>query len=297
MTDAHDFALDKSQVRASFDRAAPHYDEVAVLQREVGQRLLERLDLVRLQPGVIVDLGCGTGVATAALMKKYRHSYVIGLDMAPAMLVLARRRSPWFRKLHCVCGDAEVLPLRDASCSLVYSNLALQWCDLDKVFRELRRVLQPGGLFMFSTLGPDTLLELRRSWAAVDGNNHVNAFMDMHDVGDALMRASLAEPVVDVERITLTYQDVSALLRDLKTLGAHNVTAGRPQGLTGKQRLAAMYGAYERFRRADGLLPASYEVVYGHAWAPLQTVSQSQEKGAAVFPLSRLRTRHPSGGG
>jgi malonyl-CoA O-methyltransferase len=295
MIDDRGFELDKALIRASFERAAPHYDEAAVLQREVGQRLLERLDLVRLQPGMIADVGCGTGFTAAALLKKYRKSCVVGVDIATAMLGLARKRAPWFRKLRCVCGDAETLPLRDASCSMVFSNLTLQWCDLDAALRELRRVLQPGGLLMFSTLGPDTLLELRRSWAAADGYNHVNAFMDMHDIGDALVRANLAEPVVDAERMTLTYRDVSALMRDLKTLGAHNVTAGRPQGLTGKRRLQAMRAAYERFRRPDGLLPASYEVVYGHAWVPLQTLSQRRADGTEVFSLSRLQGRRPPG--
>jgi malonyl-CoA O-methyltransferase len=144
---------------------------------------------------------------------------------------------------------------------------------------------------MFSTLGPDTLMELRHSWEAADGYNHVNAFMDMHDVGDALVRAGLADPVMDVERITITYHDVVGLMRDLKNLGAHNVSAGRPQSLTGKGRLRAMRVAYEAFRRKDGLLPATYEVVYGHAWAPQASLSRKRENGVAVFPASQLRRR------
>ena len=150
---------------------------------------------------------------------------------------------------------------------MVFSNLTLQWCnDLDHVFGEIRRILKPGGLFMFSTLGPDTLKELRESWRKVDQYNHVNAFMDMHDIGDALMRTNLADPVMDVEEITLTYADVFKLMKDLKTLGAHNVTKGRPRGLTGKHRLQSMVAHYEAFRK-NGLLPATYEVVYGHAWS------------------------------
>lgn len=291
MSEEYPFSLDKQLIRDSFERAAAHYDEVAVLQREVGSRMLERLDLVRINPEVIVDVGCGTGVATTALMKKYRKARVVGLDIAQGMLTSARKRAPWFRKLYCVCGDAENLPLGEASCDMIFSNLTLQWCgELEQVFREFKRALKPGGLLMFSTLGPDTLKELRHSWAMADGFNHVNAFIDMHDIGDALMRVQLAEPVMDAERLTLTYKDVFDLMRDLKTLGAHNVTAGRAPGLTGRKRLQAMRDAYEQFR-SNGLLPATYEVVYGHAWAPQHSeISRSgQEKGVAIFPLSQLR--------
>ncbi|MDQ2696375.1 MAG: malonyl-ACP O-methyltransferase BioC [Pseudomonadota bacterium] len=291
MPDRLPFHLDKDQVRHAFHRAAPRYDEAAVLQREVGNRMLERLELIRIDPQMIVDVGCGTGVATAALLKRYRRARVIGLDIAPAMLPIARRRAPWLRTLHCVCADAEALPLADASCDMIFSNLTLQWCaDLDRVFRECRRALKPGGLLLFSTLGPDTLTELRQSWAQADGYNHVNAFIDMHDVGDALVRARLADPVMDVERLTLTYADVYALMRDLKTLGAHNVTAGRARGLTGRRRLEAMGAAYEAFRDRDGRLPATFEVVYGHAWGSESPASLSHRRadGAAVFPLAGL---------
>jgi malonyl-CoA O-methyltransferase len=291
MTDELPFQLDKALIRQSFEQAAPSYDEIAVLQREVGSRLLERLDLVRLLPELILDVGCGTGFITLGLLKKYRRARVIALDIAFNMLVQARKCSSWFRKLRCICGDAEALPVAEATCDLLFSNLTLQWCaDPDGVFREFRRVLKPGGLLLFSTLGPDTLTELRDSWRVVDGYNHVNAFIDMHDIGDALVRAQLSDPVMDMERITLTYRDVFALMRDLKGLGAHNVTAGRARGLTGKARLQAMCAAYERFRR-DGLLPATYEVVYGHAWAPQGSLSRPPTHRAAVFPVSQLRRR------
>jgi malonyl-CoA O-methyltransferase len=292
MNDPSPFYLDKQRIRQSFDAAAAQYDVAAVLQREVSQRLLERLELMRLAPEVIVDIGCGTGISTVALLKKYRKAQVIGLDIAPNMLALARKRTPWLRKLHCVCGDAEALPLADASCDLLFSNLTVQWCeDLDQTFREFRRVLRPGGLLLFSTLGPDTLKELRQSWQAVDSYNHVNAFTDMHDVGDVLVRAAYADPVMDMEVITLTYSDIITLMRDLKTLGAHNLSAGRPRNLTGKGRLRLLQTAYERFRRGDGRLPATYEVVYGHAWLPQANVSMQREDGVAVFPIAQLRRR------
>ena len=169
----------------------------------------------------------------------------------------------------------------------------LPWCnELDATFREFRRVLKPGGLLLFSTLGPDTLKELRLSWATVDKYHHVNAFIDMHDIGDALMRVGLAEPVMDVEFITLTYSDVAALLQDLKLSGERNVLAGRPPGLMGKGRLQAMCRAYEQFRQ-NGVLSATYEIVYGHAWGAQTAPAGQAKRGVSVVPLSKLRrSRH-----
>lgn len=285
------FEPDRNRLRRAFERAAGHDDDAAFLLREVGGRLLERLDLLKLKPEVILDVGCGTGIITTQLMKKYRRARVIGLERAPAMVAKARKRAPWLRTLHGLCAEPEALPLADARFDLIFSNLALPWTlDLDRTLAEFRRLLKPGGALLFSTLGPDTLMELRRSWAvAGDGCNHVNAFLDMHDIGDALLRARLAEPVMDVERLTLTYQEVDSLARDLGRLGARNVTLGRPAGLTGKGRWRAMREAYEQYRRPDGLLPVSCEVVYGHAWGPLPNQARSRNEGPAVFPLSRLR--------
>ncbi len=261
-------AIDKRQARRAFCRAAARYDEVAVLQREIAGRMLERLRLVRLQPRSILDLGSGTGLAIDGLMQRYPGSRVLALDFALPMLQRARRRGRLLRRPACICGDLERLPIADASIDLIYSNAALQWSnDLEATFRELLRVLRPGGLLMFTTFGPDTLKELRQAWSVVDGYSHVSNFPDLHEVGDALVRARFADPVVDVDRMTLTYREVDGLMRDLKVLGAHNVTRERPRGLTGRGRLQAMRAAYETCRR-NGLLPASYEVVYGHAWAP-----------------------------
>ncbi len=269
--------LDKKLIRQSFDAAAPHYDDVAVLQREVGQRLVERLEIIKLSPAVILDVGAGTGYISQALKKVYKGARILSLDIAPGMLQVARSKNSWINKWFgddgFICGDAEYLPLADNSVDLIFSNLTLQWCgELDQAFSEFKRVLKPEGLLMFSSFGPDTLKELRESWrlADVDADEvnvstHVNDFIDMHDIGDALLRAGLSDPVMDVENFTLTYSDVYQLMRELKALGAHNVANARRHSLTGKTRLKNMVLSYENFR-VDGLLPATYEVVYGHAW-------------------------------
>jgi len=288
--------IDKEQARLAFARAAAGYDAMAVLQREVGQRMAERLELVKLLPQRLLDAGCGTGAETALLLKRYPGAQVLAMDFAEPMLAQTRRHGGWWRRPTCLCGDLESLPLADDSVDMIWSNLALQWVnDLGGAFREMWRVLRPGGLLMFSSFGPDTLKELRSAWAAVDGRSHVSRFPDMHDVGDLLLQARFADPVMDAEQLTLTYRDARQLMRELKAIGAHNATAGRPRGLTGKARLQAMLAAYEGFRR-DGLLPASYEVVYGHAWAPQEkTLPQTgAADGEVRVPLDSLRRGRPT---
>ena len=268
------YHIDKTRVRASFDRAATSYDAAAVLQKEVRTRMLARLDLVKLAPALIVDAGCGTGHASHALAERFSAARVVSLDIALGMLRMTRatqhgllpRLARWFGldRQQLLCADIERLPLAPASVDLLWSNLALQWCnELDLAFAEAQRVLQPGGLFMFSTLGPDTLKELRA--AAGSDHVHVSRFIDMHDIGDALVRAGFSAPVLDVERFTLTYDDALSVMRDLKAIGAHNAAAGRPRGLGGRGFLQQLVDGYEQFRQ-QGKLPATYEVVYGHAW-------------------------------
>jgi len=286
-------SLDKNRIRASFNTAAERYDDVAVLQRETGDRILERLDLVKLQPCTILDIGAGTGVATHALGKRYKKAHVIAFDLAPKMLNQARQRGNMFHRLlgkrGFICGDAEQLPFASNSIDLIFSNATLQWCsNLDHTFMEFKRILKPGGLLMFSTFGPDTLKELRDSWRAADTDAgtaaHVHNFIDMHDIGDAMLRAGLADPVMDVENFTLTYTDAWQLMRELKTLGAHNVASERRHTLTGKARIKNMIAAYEHLR-IDGKLPATYEVVYGHAWSPAATKSRD-----VSIPVSQLQS-------
>ncbi len=277
--------IDKQQACNAFSRAAERYDKVAVLQRETGQRLVERLELMLIEPKVILDIGSGTGVATAELAKRYKKAQIFALDFAFPMLLQTRKRGSWLRRPRCVCADLEQLPFADNSVDLIYSNAALQWSnDLEYTFGEFMRVLRPGGLVAFTTFGPDTLKELRLAWSEADGGSHVSQFLDMHDVGDALLNSRFAEPVIDVDRMVLTYDQVDGLMQDLKVLGAHNVNRDRNRGLTGKSRMLAMRESYEQFR-TDGKLPASYEVIYGHAWVP----DQIQEEGVATVPISDIK--------
>ncbi len=285
--------IDKRQVRLAFERSAASYDTVAVFQREVAKRMLERLELIRIKPETVLDVGCGTGQVARALLRRYRRSRVVALDVALAMVRKAAAGSRWSRKPLPVCGDAESLPLADESINLVFSNLALHWCnDLERVLHELRRVLAPNGLLLMTTLGLDTLKELRASWAQADHHVHVNRFFDMHEIGDAVLRAGFADPVIDMEMMCLTYADVAQLMRELKLLGAHNSTHGRPRGLTGKGRLHRLRQAYERFRTVDGVLPASFEVIHGLAWAgpgrqPRRNIASARRE--ASIPIGSIQ--------
>jgi len=284
------FSLDRPRMRASFDRASGSYEAAAGLQARVSAELLERLAAFDFAPGVVLDLGAGTGRVTRELKRRYRGALVIALDIAPGMLREARRHSRPWRRFERVCADALRLPLADASIDLVFSSLMLQWCEpLDEALEEVRRVLKPQGFFAFSTLGPDTLMELRAAWAQADGLNHVNRFIDVHAIGETLTRTGLSEPVLDVDRIELAYPDTFSLMRDLKAIGAHNVTAGRPRALMGRGRLTRMSEAYESFRRGDRL-PATYEVVYGASWgAPGRHAAGVREGEVHIAPGSIRR--------
>ncbi len=284
--------IDKTKVAASFSRSAEGYEEHAVLQRTVAKRLLERLSLVNIQPRVIVDAGSGSGGAARRLTKIYRNAQILQLDLSHEMLHRSNLLEPWFfSRQQFICGDIEKLPLRKHSVELFFSNLMLQWCnDLDEAFFCIKNALSKGGLFLFTTLGPDTLKELRSSWAEVDDDVHVSTFIDMHDVGDALVRAGFVEPVMDIEHITMTYTDCFSLMKDLKLLGANNSNVERFRGLTGQNKMKKMVSAYEKFR-TEGRLPLSYEIVYGHAWTPVQDPTPGPQDNAVYFPVSSLKMR------
>lgn len=283
-----EFQIDALRVRASFDRASARYESAATLQASVAQELLGRLATFRLEPRVVLDLGAGTGRSTRELKRRYPRALVIAMDLAPGMLREALRHQGLWRRFARVCADAQRLPLASGSVDLVFSSLMLQWCEPpDAVLGEVRRVLNPAGFFAFSTFGPSTLAELREAWAHADDYNHVNHFIDMHDLGSAAMRAGLSEPVLDVDRVEVGYQSARALMRELKTIGAHNLTAGRPRSLLGRAHLKRMEDAYE-VRRRNGMLPATYEVIYGAGWGSEPGRGTAAAGGETRIPVGSI---------
>jgi len=282
------FQLDRRAVVQAFDRASGSYDAAAALQERVRNELVARLVELKIEPARILDLGAGTGHASRALKRRYPKSLTVAADIAPGMLMRAKAQSRWLRRFERVRADAYTLPFRDGAFDVVFSSLMLQWCDdLDGVFAEIARVLKPGGVLLFSTFGPGTLAELRDAWGASDApGNHVNHFFDPHALGSALMHAGLSEPVLDVDRTVIGYPDVLTLMRELKAIGAHNVTAGRARGLTGRKRLAAMMQAYETLRR-EGNLPATYEIIHAICWGAERRVQEPRESFIAPAAIRR----------
>jgi malonyl-CoA O-methyltransferase len=296
--------VDPQAVRRAFARAAATYDGAAALQHEIGMRMAERLDYVKLAPSAILDAGCGTGDAVGDLGVRYPAARIVAFDIALPMVVAARARvhagRSTFRRLlrpfaartvsepAFVCADINALPFEGVACDLVWSNLALQWVnDLPRAFAEFRRVLKVGGLLSFTTFGPDTLREVRAAFAGIDGKTHTNRFVDMHDIGDMLVHAGFADPVMDMEHVTLTYESPKALVAELKAIGASNRTRGRPRGLMGRARWARAMARLEALRR-DGRIPATFEVIYGHAW---KVAPRTTPEGHAIVRLQR-----PGGG-
>ncbi|GIK35792.1 MAG: hypothetical protein AMXMBFR45_00860 [Gammaproteobacteria bacterium] len=276
---------ERKAVARAFGKAAAGYAAADFIHAEIRERLLERLELVRLEPHVVLDLGAGPPEATAALATRYPQAQLLALDLVPAMLGAAAR--PWAR----LCADAARLPLADRSVDLVVAGMLLHWCqDPDAVLVELRRILRAPGLLLLSTLGPQTLHELRRAWRQVDPHTHTLAFTDMHNLGDALIRAGFAEPVVDAETLTVTYRDARRMFADLRGVGAADLGPLRRRSLTGPGRWRAMLQALEGARGEDGSLPATLEVVYGQAWTSDGARARGNH-GEFEIPLERLRRR------
>ncbi|MDZ7783121.1 MAG: malonyl-ACP O-methyltransferase BioC [Halioglobus sp.] len=294
--------IPKAAVAASFGRAAAHYDSAARLQREVGADLLEELGRIRREPRTVLDLGCGTGLFTDALREHFPAARHLGLDLAEGMVRHARERrgapGGCFEGIpadarpgdvrgargECLGGtpadarpgdvrgaragwlvaDAEALPLAAGSVGLIFSSLTFQWCGgVEHLFAEIARVLQRGGKCVFTTLGPGTLHELRAAWAEVDAHQHVNDFVSSARLASAMAAAPDLDMVLEARTYRLTYPRVRDLLDELKGLGAHNMNPGRPAGMTSRRSLQQMLRAYEQWRTDDGLLPATWEVIFG----------------------------------
>jgi malonyl-CoA O-methyltransferase len=295
MSEAASF-VDTRQVRRNFVRAAAGYDASAVLQREVATRMLERLDYVKIEPQRVLDVGCGTGGSLAALSERYPKSYVLGADASEAMLLAGRGQRSRLRWLlpfmrgnttSLLAADVQALPLKAASLGLIWSNLMLHWLeDPLPAFREMHRALDVGGLLMFSTFGPDTLKELRACFS--DGYEHTHRFIDMHDYGDMLVGCGFADPVMDVEILTMTYAGVDDLFSDLRRNGASCAMQERRRGLMGRKTWQAARAAYEKLFK-DGRLPATFEIVYGHAWKAQPTKTADGRAVVRFDPKQRLR--------
>lgn len=287
--------FDHRQILRAFGRAAPHYRQRAVLQREVESRLMEHLDYVTTPPGRILDVGSGPGSASLALKNRWPKAQVIALDLsAPMLREAARAAGRWRPKFTPLRADTRALPFAPGSFDLVFSNLTMPWVeDLPGLFSQWRNVLAPGGFLACSSVGTETLEELREAFDNADpGVPHVNAFAPILHVGDALMASGFRDPVLVADRFTLTYPNLTEMMHDLRYSGAVNVAPQRRQTLTGKARMQRMISAYEAYRGPDGLLPANVEVIYAHAFAPEpgQPVRNAGHDMASV-PLSRIPIR------
>ncbi len=296
--------FDMRHVRRAFSRSAPGYERAAALQREIEARLLESLDylddpaLGRAPPRVVVDLGCGPGHAAAAMRRRWPRAQTAAIDLALPMLREAKKQARWWKPgsngtFARVCADARALPLADGSVDVLFSNLCVQWIDdLPALFAGFRRVLRPGGLLLVSTFGPDTLAELRAAFAAADAVPHVSPFPSIAQFGDALVHAGFRDPVLDRDLFVRGHRDLPALMRELRTLGATNALQARRHTLTGRARFAAAAAAYARMRRGDGTLPATWEAIYAHAWAPEAGAPIRDRDGEiASVPVARIPIR------
>jgi len=282
--------LDATLIRRAHARASSGYDATAVLQAQVREELLARLALTPLKPATVLDVGAGTARSSLALKKRYPKAQVLALDSALPMLRLTRRRFRLMRRFRRVCADAARLPLPDESVDLVFCNLMLQWSSPGPVLRELRRVLRSGGLLALSSCGPDSLQELRGAWAQADELPHVLPFLDMHDLGDAMVHAGFSAPVLDVDRYTLTYPGVREALADLRANGSCNPLEHSRRALTGRERFASMREHFDQ-RRVDGRIALTFEIVFAHGWA----ATGSLPAGAAEIRigLDQLRQQLP----
>jgi malonyl-CoA O-methyltransferase len=297
--------ISRRTVAQHFSRAALSYDAAAVLQKEVANRLAERFPLLRIQPEQIMDLGAGTGFLSVHLCQQYPQAHLYAVDLSEAMLKACRTKlfssASWWRKLNpfvstvnasIVNADAYQLPFADQSMDILVSSLMLQWCDdLPKVLAECRRVLKPNGVLFVASLGPDTLKEIRQAWQVVEGQaeDRLLSFTDLHELGDALSRVGFSDPVCDVEHITMTYSDATSAVKDLKAIGATNANQQRSKGLMGKAKWRDFLAAYHQQAMPDGRIPATFEVVYAHAFVAEQQPREKTMPHTASIPVSAIK--------
>ena len=282
-----------TEICKAFNAHAAEYEAVAKVQHNIGERLLERLQYLKIKPRYILDLGCGPGRFSQQLKKYYPGATLVGFDLAYAMLQQAKIKQSWRKKWALVNGDMTAMPFATGLFDLVFANQVIHWSpSLPQVMRELNRVMNVNGCLMFTTLGPDTFHELRQAWAGVDRYAHTNVFSDMHDIGDVLLGEHFVDPVVDMDMLCAHYSTLPALVRALKAQGVRNINAARNAGLTGRQAWHNFEQAFSTFRTADGKFPLTYEVVYGHAWKGEQRrTDQGTETFVSVEQLRHYRSK------
>ncbi len=278
----------KTEICKTFNRHATQYEQAAKIQHEIGERLFERLHYLKIKPRYILDLGCGPGTFSQRLKKHYPQAHIVGFDLACAMLKQAKTKQGWLKKWALVAGDMTGMPFATGTFDLVFANQVIHWSQpLSGVMSELNRVMNPGGCLMFSTLGPDTFCELRQAWSKIDNYAHTNEFIDMHDVGDALLAEHFLDPVMDMEILTAHYSTLAQLLEALKAQGVRNINSRRNPGLTGKQSWQVFEKNFAAFLTEQSKFPLTYEVVYGHAWKGEQ---RRMGKGTeTLIPITQLK--------
>jgi malonyl-CoA O-methyltransferase len=284
--------LEPDLIRENFDRLAESYDSHAALEQEVATRLLERTVFNRLAPSRILDLGCGTGTASAALKSQFRQAQVIGLDSSPLMLEQLKHKSRLFKPLKAICADATALPLAAQSVDMVFSSLVNHLLDDAALFTEMRRVLRPEGMLMFATLGPQSLAELGSAWGGLDETVQLTVFPDLMELGDALFAAGFREPVMDTERITLQYPDLKSMMLELEATGASLLISGWEKWESAYEQLADGFEAL----LVDGKYPITFEIVYGMAFGPPESQPRKTDQGDIVtISVDSLLKSRPMG--
>jgi malonyl-CoA O-methyltransferase len=277
----------KNEISKAFNKYAIEYELAAKVQREIGARLFERLQYLKIAPKRILDLGCGPGIFSRELTLMFPKAQIFGLDLAIDMLIQAKKKQNWRRKWSLVAADMKIMPIASGMFDLVFANQVIHWSEpLAQVFSELNRVMNVNGCLMFTTLGPDTFKELKTAWSGVNQYAHVNEFTDMHDIGDCLMAEHFLEPVMDMELLSVHYETLPKLLRALKSQGVRNINSRRNQGLTGKTSWRQFEKNYASMQTDKGKYPLTYEVVYGHAWKGAQRKTASGME--IMIPASQI---------